>query len=244
MKKVLVPILASMTLSTFALAGGGVVEVEIPTVEIPMALPPLPSSDYSTLGLKVGTLGVGLDYSIPLSNYFNLRLNVNGFSYSGDTTQNSVDYSGKATLLTAGALVDYYPFRLSEFRLSAGAYYNGNKFEGSGKTTSITLNGNTYTSAQLGTLDMETKLNEVAPYIGFGWGNKGTEKGWGFSVDVGAMYHGTVGIDANGVCSGAVSVATCTQIEADIESERKKLEDDMSAFSFYPVVMLGVTYAF
>lgn len=83
-------------------------------------------------------------------------------------------------------------------------------------------------------------MNEVAPYVGIGWGNKGTKEGWGFSLDVGAMYHGEVGIDAT-LTETATSPAT---LEASVETERKKAEDDISSYSFYPVIMIGVSYAF
>ncbi|MFK5975558.1 MAG: hypothetical protein QM493_03515 [Sulfurovum sp.] len=232
-------IIASILIVTSAYAGGSknIIEPVCVVIDVPQ------QELYYNMALKVGTLGVGVDFSIPITNYLNARLNVNGFKYDYDTTQNGVDYSASATLLTAGVLLDYYPMTSNAFRVSAGVYYNGNKAELNAKATApITLGSNTYTVGQIGSLFTETKLNEVAPYIGIGWGNKGVEKGWGFSVDIGAMYHGEPGIDTT-VTTTLVAPASTT-LKNDVEIERKKLEDDFKSYSFYPVVMLGVTYTF
>ncbi len=226
-------LIASILIATSAYAGGtkDIVEPVCVVIEVPQ-------ESYYNVALKVGTLGVGVDFSMPITDYLNARLNINGFSYSDTMTENGIDYSATATLLTAGLLLDYYPMASNAFRVSAGVYYNGNQLEGDAELASgITIKGNPYTSAQIGSLAIETKLNEVAPYIGIGWGNKGSEKGWGFSVDVGAMYHGEVGIDAT------LATSSLT-VENDVEAERLSLENDMSDYSFYPVIMLGVTYTF
>ena len=226
-------LIASILIATSAYAGGtkDIVEPVCVVIEVPQ-------ESYYNVALKVGTLGVGVDFSIPITDYLNARLNINGFSYSDTMTENGIDYSATATLLTAGLLLDYYPMASNAFRVSAGVYYNGNQLEGDADVNSaITLNGISYAVGNLNALAIETKANEVAPYIGIGWGNKGNEKGWGFSVDVGAMYHGEIGIDAT-VTTALPAVAS------DVEIERASLENDMSDYSFYPVIMLGVTYTF
>ena len=231
-------LIASVLILSSAYAGGDINIVEPKYVEIDV-----PQESYYTMALKVGTLGVGVDFSIPITDYLNARLNVNGFKYDYDTTQNGIDYSASATLLTAGVLLDYYPMSTNAFRISAGVYYNGNKVETDGElSTGVTLAGTPYTPAQIGSLEFDSKFNEVAPYIGIGWGNKGSEKGWGFSVDIGAMYHGEPGIDAT-VTTNLPAPASTT-LKADVETERAKLEDDFKSYSFYPVIMIGATYTF
>jgi len=227
-------LLASVLMLSLAYAGGSKNIVEPKCVVIDM-----PKESYYNMALKVGTLGVGVDFSMPITDYLNARLNVNGFKYSYDTTQNGIDYSATATLLSAGALLDYYPMSTNAFRISGGVYYNGNKIEGDVNVVGSTFNGNTYAN---GSVALESKFNEVAPYIGIGWGNKGEEKGWGFSVDIGAMYHGEPGIDAT--VTTTLPIAAATALKNDVEAERAKLEDDFKSYSFYPVVMIGATYTF
>jgi len=227
-------LLASVLMLSLAYAGGSknIVEPKCTTVEIP-------KESYYNMALKVGTLGVGVDFSMPITDYLNARLNVNGFSYSYDTTQNGIDYSATATLLSAGVLLDYYPMSTNDFRISGGVYYNGNKVELDANVVGSTFNSNTYAN---GTIASETKLNEVAPYIGIGWGNRGDEKGWGFSVDIGAIYHGEPGIDAT--VTTTLPAPASTNLANDVEIERAKLENDFNSYSFYPVVMIGATYTF
>ena len=48
------------------------------------------------------------------------------------------------------ALVDWYPLAANRFRLTAGALYNGNKFDARGKPNAagqFTLNGHTCSAA-------------------------------------------------------------------------------------------------
>jgi len=235
MKKLLLPIFASITFSSSAFGGNTFVAPLVPILDIQ-------TPSYYTLALKAGTLGLGIDFSLPLNEYFSTRLNVNGFSYNTNKTKNNIDYSLTATGLTAGLLLDYYPIQSLDFRLSSGVYYNGNALKGDAKAKagSYTINGNTYTSAQVASISTKTKMNKVAPYIGIGWGNKGKEKGWGFSLDVGAIYQGKIGLDTT-LTQTATSPAT---LKASVEAERKKLENDMSSYTFYPVIMLAVSYAF
>ena len=232
-------LLASVLMLSLAYAGGSKNIVEPKCVVIDM-----PKESYYNMALKVGTLGVGVDFSMPITNYLNARLNVNGFKYSYDTTQNSIDYSATASLLSAGALLDYYPMSTNAFRISGGVYYNGNKVEGDANVASpLSLNGSVpYAVGQIGSLAFDSKLNEVAPYIGIGWGNRGDEKGWGLSLDIGAMYHGEPGIDAT--VTTTLPLATANALKNDVEAERAKLEDDFKSYSFYPVVMIGATYTF
>jgi len=236
--KILLPLLSSLTLSSLLFAGNTEIKPIVPVLDIE-------TPSYYTVALKAGTLGLGVDFSLPLNEYFSARLNVNGFSYTGDTTQDDVDYSMTASLLTAGVLLDYYPIQSSDFRISAGVYYNGNVFEGEAEVNkAITLGSTPYSSGEIGSLAIESKLNEVAPYVGIGWGNKGKEKGWDWSLDIGAMYHGEVGIDATVKPTTNLTATTEAVLETNIETERQNIEDDMSSYTFCPVIMLGVSYSF
>ena len=195
------------------------------------------------MGLKVDTLGVGLDVSTPINDNLAVRFNLNGFSYSRTEEIDDINYDGDLKLLTAGVLLDYYPFETA-FRVSAGAYYNNNKFTGTAKptgTVDIEVGDNTYGIDDIGQLDTEITFNKFAPYVGLGWGNDARQKGWGFSFDIGAMYHGTPKTDLNVVINNPL---LATEINNDVEVEKRNLEDEISKYKFYPVVMIGVNYTF
>jgi hypothetical protein len=200
------------------------------------------------VGLKVGTLGVGIDVATSVFDVSpakaSVRVNGNYFSYSRDESLSDVKIDGKLKLQSVGIVGDWYPFSGS-FRLSAGAYYNQNKVEVAGKPTggSYTFNGATYTSAQVGTLDGRAKLgNSFAPYAGLGWGNTlGDSKRWGFFTEIGALFTGSPKlslVSRNGVLSNDATFLS------NLEQERRQAQEDINMVSVYPVVSIGVTYKF
>src|SRR5262245_56524493 len=92
-----------------------------------------------SIGVRAGTLGLGLEFSYPISQRLGIRLNGDGYTYSRKYTQDNIDYDGKATLRTGSLLFDFYPFA-NNFRISAGPMYNGNKLGLSTPNTSLTIN--------------------------------------------------------------------------------------------------------
>jgi len=262
---------ACALLSGSAYAGGkGVVETEVVVIDIPEVEKVYDDSFY-TLGLKVGTLGVGVDASMALNHNFSIRGNVNGFYYKRNLNDlinddNFDSFGGNAdgelTLLTVGLLVDYFPFDESDFRLSAGVYYNGNELKITGDAANnnetFTYNGTNYKGSDLGTVTGNTVFDKVAPYIGIGWGNRNDEPGWSWSLDIGALYQNVPQLEAKAqLTTDAVNLAAATakgytqaSIDADVNAEVAKVNNDIktSEFAdytkFYPVIMFGITYSF
>ncbi len=241
MKKSLIALVAAQAL----FAGGDISPVE-PEINLPdEAVAAAPARHYNA-ALKVGTLGIGADISRMVTDKIGLRVNINGLRVNRAEDLDDVSYDATLTLLTVGVLADYYPFD-NAFRLSGGAYYHGNKFEGTATpaaTETIDIGDNTYTGAQIGRLDTKVDFNKFAPYLGMGWGNKAVEKGWGFTFDIGALYQGSPSVYAKAVPNAALPQATKDQIAADVEKERKQIEDDVTDYKWYPVVMIGVNYTF
>ncbi len=209
-------------------------------------------SSLHTVGFKIGTLGLGLDFYIPVNESLNVRFNVNGLSYSREDSEKNVNYDVSIDLLTVGLLLDYYLVPEGQFHLTAGVYYNGNSFNGKAIPTARTyeINDVVYQADKIGTLEIETILGKVAPYAGIGWGNKGSEAGWGFSLDVGAMYHGEAEFEASvtrGVdipADGGLNDTFFNQIQSNVEAERQIIEDEINDYKWYPVVMIGINYTF
>jgi hypothetical protein len=142
---------------------------------------------------------------------------------------------------TVSALLDYHPFSGS-FRLSAGAFYNGNELNATGKTTSTyEIGNNTYTGTQIGTLTGSTGFNKFAPYLGLGWDTSfGKGSGWGFVFDAGALFQGSPNVKLS--ASGPIS--NDQDFQRNLAIEQSKLNDDLDNFKVYPYVALGVTYRF
>ncbi|MDQ6972186.1 MAG: hypothetical protein Q9M30_06015 [Mariprofundaceae bacterium] len=197
-------------------------------------------ADGLAVGAKAGTLGAGVELTtniVPM--LLNGRLQLNGFKYNTTVTDTNVHYDAKLKLFSVGALADVYPFA-GKFRLTAGAYYNGNKLDITGVPTaaSYNFNGTTYTSAQAGTVTGTMDFNNFAPYAGIGWGDAvSSGSPIGFNVDLGVLYQGKpkTSITATGAAAG---------LAADIAAEQTRLDNSVKNFKFYPVASVGVSWNF
>jgi len=231
---------ATLALLTATLFGGGDrfggLLTPVAPIEVPL---------YYSSALKVGTLGVGIDFAIPMSETFSIRLNVNGASLSQTRTREEIDFDLNLDLLTAGVMVDYYPFTQNALRFSAGVYHYDNKADGTGAPTAERYNvgDSVYTREEMGSATGSLFFENIAPYIGIGYGGKSTHKGWDFTLDVGLMYHGDSNLEFN-LIGGTLDAQTQADFAQDIELERKDMEDELNKFPFYPVVMVGVSYNF
>jgi hypothetical protein len=204
----------------------------------------LPCAMRGDVGLtvKTGTLGVGADLTFPLITDLNLRVGGNYFQYDYSATNSKIKYDAKLNLGSGLAVLDWHPFSGS-FRLSGGVLANGNKVDLTGKLTggTYTINGNTYTAAQVDTLTGRVSFNGAAPYLGIGWGNAIDKRGhWSVAVDLGAAYQGKPKLTytTNGTATGTPT------FQSDLNVERNKVQHALNFFTVYPVISLGISYKF
>ena len=198
-------------------------------------LPAVAMADVS-VGVRAGSLGLGVEVSYPLSQRFGLRLNADSYKYSRTFNQDGIDYDGKATLKTASLLADWYPFA-NNFRISAGPMYNGNKLGLSTPNTTLDVGNNTYQASLEGQVDFK----KYVPYAGIGYGRPiGT--GLSLTFDLGVVFQGTPTATLTGTCSPAPA---CTaQFQSDLQLQEASLNDAIKDFRYYPVVTLGLAYTF
>ena len=197
------------------------------------------------VGIKGGTTGIGIELTTPLLANLNLRAGISGYNYSTSTSKSDIDYDFDLKLMTINLLADYYPFKSSQFRITGGVTYNGNKLDMTGKPTSsgtYTFNNVSYTTSQVSSVDATVDFNKVAPYIGIGWGDAVQKAGWNFTADAGVMFQGTPNSDitVNTTLTGAAK----DTLLANVNAEQSQLDDDLSAFKYYPVLTVGVSYRF
>lgn len=191
--------------------------------------------------VQVGTLGPGLNIGYKFNPYFDIRANVNGLKYSRDVEVNDVKYDADLKLLTAGLLADYYPFA-NGFRLTAGAYYNGNKLSGNGHSTKdyygIDPNDYGYERASV-------EYKKFAPYVGFGYQTNDDDSNWIFTADLGVMYQGKTKVSNSTTCYNA---AVCSALQSQIDREnaelRQDIQDKADKLKWYPVASIGIGYRF
>lgn len=191
------------------------------------------------IGLKAGTLGLGLEGSWQPLPYLDVRLGVNSFDYDDDGDQAGVPY--KATL----ALDNYYVtgnfhFPLSPMRVTAGVYSNGNEFQMlNDQGTDLEIGGVNYPGAGIGTLTSVTSFGSTAPYFGIGFDFTLLNK-VGLNFDLGVLWQGEpeVSLVADGLLADDFGFQTA------LEAERLELEDEMKNFKAWPVISVGFAYKF
>lgn len=194
----------------------------------------------------VGTLGAGLHLIVPTQDNLNVRIGFSGYNYNYDGSTSDVNYDFKLKLQTIDALLDWYPLSGS-FHLSGGFFHNGNKITSVAKpgiNGTYTINGDTYTTAEAGTIDGSTDFRSAAPYLGIGWGNPVSKgRGWGFTSDIGVIFQGapTSTLTSSGC---AATAQTCAQLYNDLSAETINLDQKTNNFKYYPVVRVGVSYSF
>jgi hypothetical protein len=164
------------------------------------------------LGVGVSPLGMGLQLATNISSHFNLRGTGNIFKYTDNFTTNGFNASAQLNLASAGASLDFYPFRAG-FRLSPGLlFYNGNQLTVSTTVpagNSFTLNGQTFYSGDPATTPGATPitgnatlgLNSTKPAftITTGWGNMIPRKGGhlSFPFELGVAITGSPSVNVN-----------------------------------------------
>jgi hypothetical protein len=197
---------------------------------------------------RAGTLGFfGLDAGYRFNNNVHARLgfNVGGV---GTTYQNSgVDYNANLNLSNIHLLGDYYPFG-GGLRLTGGFIVQNNRLTGTAKPSNSTynINGTNYPAAAVGTIDANASFgSSFAPYLGIGFGSP-ISPGLGFNFDLGVMFPGSASATlTNSNPDPLFQASPAYQIfQQDLQAQQDKTNKDLSGFSVYPVLSIGLSYSF
>lgn len=194
------------------------------------------------LGGKVSTLGVGLEGTVGLLPGLNLRALVNGFSFDTDMRIWDIDYDLGIDLRSAPIMLDWHPFRDGGFRVSGGAVLNQNQADAKASPSGSYVIGDTeYDARNVGTLRGKIDFNDVAPYVGIGWGNAlSKDKRWSFSCDLGVVLQN----EANVELSASGPIADDPVFQTNLAQEERDFEGELKDYKYYPFVSVGFTYKF
>ena len=191
---------------------------------------------------KASTLGYGGEFTTALTSNVNARVGLNALDLDFDDKEvDDIEYDLEIELRSFSALVDWYVFNDS-FRISGGIISMNHELDLDARpTTNEQIGDTSYTPAQIGTLSGSVEVEDVAPYVGIGWGNPLThDKRWGFTCDFGVAFINSpdVSLSANG------SLASDPAFQADMAKERDEIEDDWDSFKYYPVIAVSFFYRF
>jgi hypothetical protein len=200
--------------------------------------------DYRPLSLRIegGTTGIGGAASWRFGDHFGLRAGCDYFTYNHNDEVEGISYDAKLRLQSEPLTLDWYPSKTSSFRVSLGLAFNQNRLTGTGTPTSeIEIGDNTYTPAEVGTLNLRVEQQPVNAYLSIGGNLFYFDKAhhWALAGELGVMFTGDakVGLNRTGG-TGAPG------LDADIEKERQQIEDKLNDFKFWPVAKLSLNYSF
>lgn len=191
------------------------------------------------VGLKAGTLGLGLEGSWRPLPYLELRVGANAYDYSDNGAMAGIDYDQDLSLESFYGTANIL-FPISPMRVTAGIYSNGNELLLVNDTLDDqNIGGIVYPGAGIGTISSSTSFASTAPYFGIGFDFTLAGK-IGMNLDFGLLWQGdpevTLGVD--GPLAGDPGFQTALEIE------RRELEDDLSDYKAWPVLSLGFVYKF
>ncbi|MEM9401541.1 MAG: hypothetical protein AAGA44_03500 [Pseudomonadota bacterium] len=209
------------------------------TVILSLAVSSAAQADTS-LGVKVGTLGLGIEGTYDLSEKWGLRGAFNQYDYSYEDDLDGVDYDGDLELSSISLLADFRPFETG-FRLSGGVILNDNRIQGVALPADFyDIGDQTYTQAEVGVLSATADFDDVAPYFGIGY-DFNRSSNLRFNVDLGVLVQGSSSVQ---ILSTGGTLSNDPAFQSELDAEAIAYEDDLEDYDLYPVLALGVSYAF
>jgi hypothetical protein len=189
------------------------------------------------LGVRIGTLGPGLELSSPLGSRLNLRLGGHYASGSASRTVSDLEIDIRAdaevTLFTAALLADFFPARRG-LRATAGVFVNGNS--ASVLVTPLenyTIDEKEFAPERIGSLSADVGHSlSLNPYLGLGFGNPVHRKArLSFAFDLGVLYTGSPTFAMQG-----------TGMIAPTADQAPDMERSVRGLKIYPLLSLGLAY--
>jgi hypothetical protein len=209
------------------------------------------------LAAGVSTLGVGVQAATAVTRRSNVRFGFNAFSYEDTVGIGGVPYDSTLSLRSAEVVYDLYI--AGPLHISPGLMvYDGN--EGNGTTSiapgqSFRVGGVTYVSQPgnpvSGTVEIDAR--KAAPMILIGVGNllPRNRRRLTVNFEAGVVFQGSpnsllrlIGGACNPGGSACVDAATNPLVQATVQSEQARINNELTAFRYYPVVSLTFGYRF
>ncbi len=225
------------------------------------------------IGANVSPLGIGLNATTVLSDYFDARAMGNFFNY----TVPEFEIEGFRTtadlhLASMAASLDWYPFN-SVFRVSPGLMlYNANQISMSTLIvagTSFKLNGQTFYSANAnaatgavplsgsGVLGLHKNVPAFTIAGGFGKFVPRSKRHWSFPAEFGVVFMGapTIDLTTSGWACTDKEQTQCSNIadstnpvgqefESQLQAQLTKWRAEVGKVQIYPIFSYSFVYSF
>ena len=191
------------------------------------------AASATEVGVRASSLGLGIEVSQSIAPLIDARVMTGAYSFNANGTAQGLNYTSNVKLNNFAAVADLH-VPLSSIRFTGGALFNSNRITLTGQPsgTTYTVNGNTYPSAAVGTINGDVTFNNISPYIGLGF--DGTAKHRvGVSFDAGAVFQGSPKVRLT-----SSNPSPSAQFTADLNQAQQKAQSNFNYFSVYPVVTI------
>lgn len=199
-----------------------------------------------SMGIGVGSTGLDLAISHPISEQLALRGVVSGFSlgFKSNLSSNN-DFDSKLKLFNAAALIDYHPFS-DCFRLTTGLVYNNSKLQMTARARNgqYDLHGTNYSTNEINNLDGAARWRKPGFYIGMGFGSSNKKTGLSLSGDAGVIYTGAPTVSLSASCGAGLNANQCDQLQRNLNAEAASMRTDISYAKLWPVARIMLNYSF
>jgi hypothetical protein len=191
-----------------------------------------------SLSLDAGTMGAGGELRWRFLDHFGIRGGGDYFQYTYHGDIESAKYEAKFRLQSEVVTLDWYPWKNRSFYVSVGALFNQNRLTGTSDSfQKVNIGGGSYTLNPGDYLQLKVEQEPINPYLSIG-GNF-------FYFD--HAHHWSLGGELGVVYSGSPNVTLDSNAGiplANLEKERKNIEDKAKDFQLWPVLKLALTYSF
>lgn len=204
----------------------------------PFASPAL-AQDHA-IGLKVGALGFGVEYSYSFTDRLAVRAGLNGSELGFDDEEGGIEYDFDVVWDSLTLGLDVHPMA-SPFRVSVGVMRNDNRLDAvSRPTQNVTVGDTTYTPAEIGTLIGRVGPDDTATYLSVGWDWSRKNERFGMAFDIGVVDQGEVGVTLRGTGTLLGDPA----FQQDIAAETADLRESLDVPDVVPFATLGFQFRF
>lgn len=191
------------------------------------------------IGVKAGSIGVGVEGAVSLGSMLNLRgggaLFPVDWEFTHDTQAGDLEFDLNLPDSYLNLGLDLYPGG-GGFRISGGLLFKPDdpSIEAT-PTGTVEFGGETFNREEVGTITGEIDSGSVAPFAAIGFGNH-TRSGFGFFVDLGAAL-----LKEPELTLRAEGGTRSQDVNQRLEQERQEIEDELDKYlKIYPIVQIGV----
>ena len=188
---------------------------------------------------RAGTLGLGAEAALGLTDAFVLRGGLGLMPLEPSATIDNIDFTLKLpeTWFNVGA--DLYLG--SSVRIGGGMLFKPDDptltAEITGSTT-IEIGDVTYTASDVAQVNGTLDSKDQAPYALIGFG-KHTKSGIGLFLDLGAAFIGEPEVTLN--ATGNQVVVGSAEFQSELRKQEQNLEDDLGTYiKVWPIINIGI----